>query len=70
MMFRARLATPEFGPGHESLDVRLFGEQEIPWDRLAFPVVQRTLERYYNDLRKQHFPVHVEDIIRHPHRQP
>ncbi len=70
MMFRARLARPEFGPGHESLEARLFGEHEIPWDRLAFPVMQRTLERYYNDMRTRHFPVHVEDIFRHPRRQP
>jgi len=70
MMFRARLATPDFGPGEESLETRLFAEHEIPWDKLAFPVMHRTLERYYNDIRNRHFPVHVEDIFRHPRRQP
>ncbi len=66
MMFRGRIESPLFGPGAESLEVRLFEEHEIPWDQLAFPVVQRTLERYYNDTRQQHFPVHVENIYRHP----
>jgi ADP-ribose pyrophosphatase YjhB (NUDIX family) len=68
MMFRARLAGPDFGPGDESLEVRLFEEHEIPWEELAFPVVRRTLERYYADAGKRHFAVHVEDILRHPPR--
>lgn len=68
MMFRARLESPDFGPGAESLEVRLFDEHEIPWEDLAFPVVRRTLERYYVDAGKRHFPVHVENILRHPQR--
>src|SRR5580704_13645466 len=39
LMFRASLRTPEFSPGVESLDVKLFGWKEIPWDELAFPSV-------------------------------
>jgi len=66
MMFRAQLESEKFGPGDESLEVRLFEEQEIPWDQLAFPVVRRTLERYYGDIRHNNFPVYVENIIRHP----
>lgn len=68
MMFRARLASPDFGPGAESLEVRLFDEYEIPWEELAFPVVRRTLERYYVDAGKRHFAVHVENILHHPPR--
>ena len=44
MMFRARLQTGDFEPGPESLDVRLFAAHEIPWDKLAFPVVKQTLD--------------------------
>ena len=68
MMFRAKLANEHFGPGEESLEVRLFEEHEVPWDQLAFPVVRLTLERYFNDLPGRIFPVHVENIIRHPRR--
>ena len=64
MMFRAQLANRNFGPGEESLEVRLFEEREIPWDRIAFPVVKLTLQRYFSDLHSQNFPVYVEDIIR------
>lgn len=70
MMFRAQLANNQFGPGDESLEVRLFEESEVPWDDLAFPVVRLTLERYFNDLQERTFPVHVENIIRHPRRKP
>lgn len=68
MMFRAHLESGDFGPGAESLEVKLFEEHEIPWEELAFPVVRRTLERYYSDIRKQYFPVYVENIVRHPPR--
>jgi ADP-ribose pyrophosphatase YjhB (NUDIX family) len=70
MIFRASLANDDFRPGAESLDVRLFEESEIPWDELAFPVVRLTLQRYFSDLQKQEFPLHVEDIIRPPRRHP
>ena len=33
VMFRARLLQPEFAPGPESLEVGLYDEAEIPWDR-------------------------------------
>jgi ADP-ribose pyrophosphatase YjhB (NUDIX family) len=65
MMFRAQLESEDFGPGDESLEVRLFEEHEVPWETLAFPVVRRTLERYYRDVKTNHFPVYVENIIHH-----
>ncbi len=36
LIFRARLLDLDFGPGAESLEVRLFDEHEIPWEELAF----------------------------------
>ena len=68
MMFRASLEEKSFEPGPESLEVRLFEEHEIPWSELAFPVVKLTLRKYCSDLRKNRFPVHVEEVIRHPPR--
>ena len=68
MMFRASLQSEDYHSGPESLDVRLFEEHEIPWDELAFPVVKLTLERYFQDINADHFPVYVENIMRHPAR--
>lgn len=69
MMFRAHMETGDFRPGSESLDVRLYEKHEIPWDKLAFPVVKLTLERYYKDIEAGHFPVYVENIAQHPARK-
>eukprot|EP01036_Dinobryon_divergens_P044626 gene44626-59557_t len=34
--YRARLLSDMFDPGHETMEARLFKEDEIPWDELAF----------------------------------
>jgi ADP-ribose pyrophosphatase YjhB (NUDIX family) len=46
VMFRARLAAPGFAAGPESLDVRLFDWEDIPWPDLAFPTVRWVLEAW------------------------
>jgi ADP-ribose pyrophosphatase YjhB (NUDIX family) len=51
VMFRARLPRPEFGVGAESLEVRLCGEAEIPWQDIAFRSVDYALRRYLEDRR-------------------
>ena len=57
MLFRAELCDLDFAPGTESLEVRLFDEAQIPWQELAFPTIGRTLECYFEDRRRQHFPL-------------
>jgi ADP-ribose pyrophosphatase YjhB (NUDIX family) len=37
LIYRARLLDDAIEPGPESLEVRLFGWDEIPWSELAFP---------------------------------
>jgi ADP-ribose pyrophosphatase YjhB (NUDIX family) len=51
VFFRAKLHEPEFGPGTESLEVKLVTEDEIPWADIAFPSTRFTLERYLEDRR-------------------
>jgi len=46
VLFRASLATPGFAAGPESLEVRLFGWDEIPWADLAFPSVHWVLKAW------------------------
>jgi ADP-ribose pyrophosphatase YjhB (NUDIX family) len=49
VIFRARFAAsgpPIFGPGEESLEVRLFGQNEIPWNDIAFPSVHWALDAW------------------------
>ena len=64
MMFRARLVRLDFKPGRESLSVALFSEEEIPWEKIAFPVVEKTLQRYFVDRKKGEFPFYMGKIHR------
>jgi len=66
MFYRARLLDLDFAPGTESLEVRMFTENEIPWADLAFSTVSRTLQLFFADLAKtpqgNGFGFHAEDI--------
>jgi ADP-ribose pyrophosphatase YjhB (NUDIX family) len=62
LFYRARLTSDQFNPGHETIEARLFGEDEIPWDEIAFRTVKETLERYFSDRRSGDFGVHTIDI--------
>lgn len=46
VIFRARFAEPGFEPGPESLEVRRFAWDEIPWDEIAFPSVRWALKAW------------------------
>ncbi|HSH49391.1 MAG TPA: NUDIX hydrolase [Halomonas sp.] len=61
MIFRADLEG-SFAPGSESLEVGLFEEHEIPWDQLAFPTIERTLNHFFADRVEGNFPLHLSDI--------
>jgi ADP-ribose pyrophosphatase YjhB (NUDIX family) len=46
VIYRARLVSADMAPGPESLEVALFGWDEIPWDELAFPSVRWALAHW------------------------
>lgn len=61
--YRARLLDTRFEPGEESLEARLFGPSDIPWDEMAFRTVRETLQFYFEDHRRGRFDtVHCLDI--------
>jgi ADP-ribose pyrophosphatase YjhB (NUDIX family) len=62
MMFRARLLDPDVSPGAESLEVKLVTEDEVPWDQLAFAMVKRTLEHFFEDRKRGRFVTRFGDI--------
>ena len=66
MFFLAELKKPEFSSGEESLEVKLFSENEIPWDSLSFPVVTQTLEFFFEDRKTNVFPVRYIDLLFKP----
>jgi ADP-ribose pyrophosphatase YjhB (NUDIX family) len=60
--YRARLEDTRFAPGPETIEARLFREDEIPWDDLAFRTVKLTLERYFADRKAGSFGIHCVDV--------
>jgi ADP-ribose pyrophosphatase YjhB (NUDIX family) len=62
LFYRARLLSDVFEPGHETIEARLFTEDDIPWDEIAFGTVKKTLERYFADRRSGHFSIHAIDL--------
>jgi ADP-ribose pyrophosphatase YjhB (NUDIX family) len=62
LFYLARLLDDQFAPGHETIEARLFEEDEIPWDEIAFRTVKETLEHFFADRRAGHFAVHNIDI--------
>lgn len=65
LFYRGQLSDLNFEAGPESLEVRLFSEDEIPWDELAFPVVGKTLKHYFSDRESGQYPLRTEDLV-HP----
>jgi ADP-ribose pyrophosphatase YjhB (NUDIX family) len=52
LFYRATLLDLDYAAGPESLDVRLFTEEEIPWDELAFPTITKTLRLFLADYKE------------------
>lgn len=64
LMFRARLSGPTFAAGHESLEVKLVSEADIPWGEIAFPVIEETLRLFLSDRKTGGFGFHSGTIFR------
>jgi ADP-ribose pyrophosphatase YjhB (NUDIX family) len=62
LFYRARLLDTDFAPGPETIEAQLFGEDEVPWDEIAFRTTKRTLELFFADRRAGSFAFHAGDI--------
>jgi ADP-ribose pyrophosphatase YjhB (NUDIX family) len=63
IFYLARLLNDSFAPGHETIEARLFTEEEIPWDEIAFRTVREALQHYFADRRRGSFDrVHTIDV--------
>lgn len=62
LFYRATLLSDQFNPGYETIEARLFAEDEVPWDKLAFRTVKETLECYFADRKAGTMGMHFIDI--------
>ena len=60
--YRARMLDTHLAPGPETIEARLFREDEVPWDQIAFRTVRQTLEHFFEDRRRGAFALHEGQI--------
>lgn len=58
-LFLADLLNLNFHPGPESLEVELFGKEQIPWDEIAFSAIKFTLNKFIDDHKSGSQEVHL-----------
>lgn len=63
LFYRGRLAEPSYAAGIESLEVKLFAPETIPWEELAFRSVHLCLERYLEDKARGTFCFHEGELV-------
>lgn len=64
MMYRGSLRNGECAAGHETSEVLLCDADNIPWDEMAFDVIEYALKLYLEDRERLEFPVHEADLFR------
>ncbi len=57
--FWGQLLDLNYKSGIESMDVQLFKESEIPWDKIAFTSSTFTLKHFFEDRRKGRHEIHT-----------
>jgi ADP-ribose pyrophosphatase YjhB (NUDIX family) len=63
LQFVGELVDGQFGVGEESTEAKLFNEEEIPWDEIAFESSRFALHRYFEDRRHGgEFKLHIGSI--------
>ena len=62
LFYLATMRSQALAPGSETLEARLFREDEVPWDEIAFRTVRETLRYFFDDRRRGQFGVHSADI--------
>jgi len=63
LFYRARLVEQKFAAGEETLEVRLFSENEIPWEGVAFRTISATLRDFFSDRKEGQFRMHAGEIL-------
>ena len=60
--YRARMIDQSLAPGPETIEARLFREDEIPWDQLAFRTIDEALKHFFADRKLGQFTPHISEI--------
>lgn len=68
VMFKGDVEDGKAVSGIESLEAEFVDEQDIPWSDLSFPIINETLELYFEDRKREAFRLHNGEMRRMPDR--
>lgn len=63
LFYRAKLLSEIYNPGFETQAVRLFSEDELPWDEMAFRTIKTTIKHFFEDEKLDTFSLHERDLV-------
>ena len=62
VQFLGELVDGKYGVGEESLEVKLFAEEEIPWGEMAFESSVFALQKFFEDRKKGIRQAHIGHV--------
>ncbi|CAI8945475.1 NUDIX hydrolase [Methylocaldum szegediense] len=68
VFFRAHMLEERYSAGSETLEARLFREDEIPWNEISFETVYRSLRLFFADRKQGIYTFRMETIAPDPRR--
>jgi ADP-ribose pyrophosphatase YjhB (NUDIX family) len=66
--FRASIDDDRCEPGPEALSAAFFSRQECPWDEMAYPEVNDSIRRAYDDLETDAFGIYQGQMTQEIYR--
>lgn len=66
--FRARVESEQCEPGVEALRVAFYSRAECPWDEVAYPEVNDSIRRAYDDLERGSFGLYQGEMTQELYR--
>ena len=57
--FRAAVGAVAFAPGEETLELRFFRADELPWGEVAFPSANYSIRMAYDDIHRGRFGLYL-----------
>ena len=60
--FHASVASEECAPGAEAIAAAFYSREECPWDQVAYPEVNDSIRRAYDDLETGNFGIYHAEL--------
>ncbi len=66
--YRATIDSEECSPGIEAIDAAFYTREECPWDQVAYPEVNDSIRRAYDDLEQGEFGIYQAEMSQELYR--